>query len=56
MSLRRGFYNARGCLPRPPCKLFDSNKIGFIRFSSFGEVRLEEIADIRFARVVVKFI
>ena len=55
MSLRREFYDARGCSPS-----FRVNYLIQIKSTPFdfhlSEVRLEESADIRFARVVVKFI
>ena len=55
MSLRREFHVARSC-----SNFFRVNYLIQIKLTSFdfhlSEVRLEEIADIRFARIVVKFI
>ena len=55
MSLRREFHVARSC-----SNFFRVNYLIQIKLASFdfhlSEVRLEEIADIRFARIVVKFI
>ena len=55
MSLRREFHVTRSC-----SNFFRVNYLIQIKLASFdfhlSEVRLEEIADIRFARIVVKFI